>query len=131
MAEGYLAFEVEGFRADRNSHLIKLKGIDTQAGAEEFRGRDLFVAETAFLPPEEGHIYAFQVIGSSVVTVDGVRVGEVRAVVPAGDGELLVVTRRGTEVYIPFRRPICVAVDAARREVVVDPPEGLLDLNEI
>ena len=126
-----MAFAVESFRADRNSHLIKLRGIDSQAGAEVLRGRELLVAETDFLPPEEGRVYTFQVIGSSVVTVEGKRVGEVTAVVPVGDGELLVVSGPGTEVYVPFRSAICVAVDPERREIVIDPPEGLLDLNEI
>lgn len=88
-------------------------------------------AEPDFLPPEKGCVYAFQVIGSSVVTVEGQRVGEVTAVLPAGDGELLVVSGPGTEVYIPFRGAICVAFDPGRREIVIDPPEGLLDLNEI
>jgi len=126
-----MAFTVEGFRADRNSHLIKLRGIDSQAAAEALRGRELLAAEADFLPPEEGRVYTFQVIGSSVVTVEGKRIGEVTAVVPVGDGELLVVSGPGTEVYVPFRSGICVAVDPGRREIVIDPPEGLLDLNEI
>jgi 16S rRNA processing protein RimM len=131
MPEGCMAFTVEGFRADRNSHLIKLRGIDSQAAAEALRGRELLAAEADFLPPEEGRFYTFQVIGSSVVTVEGKRIGEVTAVVPVGDGELLVVSGPGTEVYVPFRSGICVAVDPERREIVIDPPEGLLDLNEI
>jgi len=95
------------------------------------RGREILAAETDFLPPEEGRVYAFQVVGSSVVTVEGKRVGEVTAVIPVGDGELLVVSGPGKEVYVPFRGAICVAVDPGRREIVIDPPEGLLDLNEI
>ncbi len=126
-----MAFTVESFRADRNSHLIKLRGIDSQAAAESLRGRGLLAAETDFLPPDEGRVYTFQVIGSSVVTVEGKRVGEVTAVIPVGDGELLVVSGPGTEIYVPFRSGICVAVDPGRREIVIDPPEGLLDLNEI
>jgi 16S rRNA processing protein RimM len=126
-----MAFAVEGFRADRNSHHIKLRGVDSQEAAEALRGCELLAAEADFLPPEEGRIYMFQVIGSSVVTVGGRQVGEVTAVVPVGDGELLIVSGPGGEVYIPFRRAICVAVDPGRREIVIDPPEGLLDLNEI
>jgi len=55
----------------------------------------------------------------------------VTAVIPVADGDLLVVSGPGTEVYVPFRGSICVAVDPGRREIVIDPPEGLLELNEI
>jgi ribosomal 30S subunit maturation factor RimM len=41
----------------------------------------------------------------------------------------LVVAGENGEVLIPLVADICVAVDVARRRIVVDPPEGLLELN--
>ncbi len=35
------------------------------------------------------------------------------------------------EVLIPLSREICVEIDLVGRRIVVDPPDGLFDLNEI
>jgi ribosomal 30S subunit maturation factor RimM len=42
---------------------------------------------------------------------------------------LVIAGARG-EVLVPLVADICVAVDVAQRRIVVDPPEGLLELNE-
>lgn len=130
-ASGFEAYEVERLRADRNAHVLKLRGVDSVAAAEALRGRRLYAAEEDFRPPAEGAVYQFQVIGSAVVTRDGRRIGTVTGVLTVGRGEVLVVAREAGEAFVPFSRRICVAVDAKRREIVIDPPEGLLELNEI
>jgi ribosomal 30S subunit maturation factor RimM len=35
------------------------------------------------------------------------------------------------ELYIPFIESICVDINLDKKEIVVDPPKGLLELNEI
>jgi 16S rRNA processing protein RimM len=44
-------------------------------------------------------------------------------------GSRLVVERSDGDVLIPMVEGICVDIDVAGRKVVVEPPEGLLDLN--
>ena len=63
----------------------------------------------------------------------GERVGTVADVLTAGASTLLSVERGPgrTEVMIPLSRSICVDIDPARKRIVIDPPDGLLDLNEI
>jgi 16S rRNA processing protein RimM len=79
----------------------------------------------------DDRLYQFQVIGSRVVGRDGSPVGTVKGVLPVGAVSLLVVDREGRELMIPFTEAICVRVDPERREIEIDPPEGLLELNEI
>jgi 16S rRNA processing protein RimM len=45
-------------------------------------------------------------------------------------GSLLAVKGEAGEVLVPLARHICVEIDVASRQIVVDPPEGLLELNE-
>jgi 16S rRNA processing protein RimM len=45
--------------------------------------------------------------------------------------DLLVVEREGREVFVPFTEPICIEIDLKGKKIVIDPPDGLLDLNEI
>jgi ribosomal 30S subunit maturation factor RimM len=105
------AFEVESLVLDRNSYVLKLKGVDTLAAADALSGLDIYAAET-----EVGEVASVLAAGNPVVA----------------DGPVLLVVRRGNgDVYVPFTEAICVKVDPEAREVVIDPPDGLLDLNEI
>ena len=46
-----------------------------------------------------------------------------------GEAHRLVVEDGSTEVQVPLSSPICVRVDPRERVIVLDPPEGLLELN--
>lgn len=129
--DGVKAFEVESLTLDRNATFLKLKGVDTLAAADALAGREIFAAGSDFRRLGEDHFYDFQVIGCRVRTRDGAEVGEVAAVLAAGGPVLLVVRQGPRDIYVPFTEAICVKVDPEAREVVIDPPDGLLDLNEI
>jgi len=129
--EGTQAFDVESLILERNAYILKLKGVDTLAAADSLAGCDVYAAESDFRRLGEDRFYDFQVIGSRVRTREGTEVGEVAAVLAAGGPDLLVVRRGGRDVYVPFTESICVKVDPEAREIVIDPPDGLLDLNEI
>jgi 16S rRNA processing protein RimM len=130
-ADGFEAFAVESLTLDRNSHFLKLKGIDTLAQADALAGLEVYAAESDFKPLERGGFYEFQVVGCRVVTRGGVEVGEVTDILRAGGPVLLVVRRGGREVYVPFTEAICLKVDPGAGEILIDPPDGLLELNEI
>jgi|WetSurMetagenome_2_1015567.scaffolds.fasta_scaffold89506_4 16S rRNA processing protein RimM len=118
-------------RFDRNSHFLKLESIDSLAKADALAGQDIYVPEEALGPPEEGSFYDFQIIGSMLLTKDGEAIGRVTGVVPMGDRSLLVADRDGKEILIPFTKPVVIEVDPSKKEIRVDLPAGLLELNEI
>ena len=68
-----------------------------------------------------------------MTTRDGRAVGTVRKVWEAGGAPLLILDSSAgkDEIYIPFNRSICPEIDVAAKRIVIDPPDGLLDLNEI
>jgi 16S rRNA processing protein RimM len=129
--DGFEAFDVESLTLDRNAYILKLKGVDSLAAADALAGRDVSAAESDFQGLGEDRFYDFEVIGSRVLTRDGTEVGKVEAILAAGGPVLLVVRQGDRDVYIPFTEAICVTVDPEAREIVIDPPDGLLDLNEI
>jgi 16S rRNA processing protein RimM len=128
---GFEEYEVESFELDRNAHFLKLKGIDSLAQSDALAGCDILVPEESFQPLAAGRFYDFQVIGSRVITVGGTEVGIVRAILSTGGSDLLVVAADKKEYYIPFAEPICRRIDAEAKEILIDPPAGLLELNEI
>lgn len=125
------AFEVEDLALDRNAYFLKLKGVETLEAADALAGREVFAAERDFRGLGPGRYYDFQVLGRRVRTRDGAEVGVVTGVLEAGGPLVLVVGRAAGEVFVPFHEAIVVKVDPEAGEIVIDPPDGLLDLNEI
>jgi 16S rRNA processing protein RimM len=130
-AAGFEEFIVESLALDRNAYFLKLRGIDTLAAADALAGAEVYAAAADFRRLEGDRFYDFEVLGSRVVTRDGTEVGEVAAVLDAGGRPLLVVRRGNADVFVPFNATICVKVDPVAGEILIDPPDGLLDLNEI
>lgn len=131
-SEGELRdYEVESFRVVRNSPFIKLKGIDSQKQAEVLRGREILARPEDFPALENGLYYDFQLLDSLVETVDGRELGRVVELITLGETSLLVVESGGKKVEIPLVEAICRRIDPAAGKIVIDPPEGLLDLNEV
>lgn len=67
------------------------------------------------------------------MTTAGLAVGTVRDVADIGESTLLIIDREPgpKEVLVPVSPEICVEIDPERKRIVIDPPDGLLDLNEI
>ena len=110
--------------------VLKFAGIDTISDAEPLAGLDVVIPEQELhaLPEGEDLYYDFDLVGCSVETAAGERVGDVERVLRTGGGQLLSVRRSGREVLIPFVDEFCVEVDIAAKRVIVELPEGLLEL---
>ena len=130
-----LRLEIVAARFQRGRPVLTLDGVDTIDQAESLAGLELRVPESELpqLPP--GSFYHHALIGCAVRTVAGVDVGTVTAVSGSPGAHRLLVRRAGDpdgstgEIDVPLAKSICVQVDPERRVIVVDPPEGLLDLN--
>ena len=97
--------------------------------ADELRNTQLLVPVEALPELEDpDSFYDHQLVGLAAVLPDGSPLGEVTAVRHEGT-ELLVVRRPGApELLVPFVSAIVPTVDLGNGQLVVDPPEGLLDL---
>ena len=65
------------------------------------------------------------------MTLEGREVGRVKDLIAVPGSDLLVVVSGGREILIPLVGTICREFDLQNRRLVIDPPDGLLDLNEI
>ena len=67
------------------------------------------------------------IIGLTVLTVDGARLGTVAAILGTGSNDVYVVqTDDGGQVLVPALEDVIQSVDVAGGILTVDPPEGLL-----
>ena len=121
---------VESVRFHRGRPIVGLGGIETMNAAETFAGFELRVNIDALQPLPTGAYYHHDLIGCSVSTAAGETIGRVKGVEGEGTGSRLVVERGAGVVLIPMVDGICTQIDVAGRRIVVEPPEGLLDVNE-
>jgi 16S rRNA processing protein RimM len=123
------SFTIESVRFHRGRPILALAGVDTMDAAEALAGLELRVGPEALQSLPSGSFYHHDLIGCAVVTPDGSAIGKVTSVEGTAAGSRLVVHGRAGEVLIPLAEGICLEVDVTARTIVVEPPEGLLDLN--
>ena len=120
--------QLEGYRFQKDRVLLKLAGYDDVDRAKELVGYDFAVPETDRVPLEEDEFYDWELEGCTV-KVDDKSIGEVRSVMRTGGAALLIVAdNSGREQMVPLAAEIVVSIDKAARVILIDPPEGLLDL---
>jgi len=109
--------------------LVTFDGVADRSAADELRGV-LLVADSSSSPPTDPEeFWDHDLDGLEVRSVDGEVIGVIAEVLHPPGSDLLVVRRpEGTEVLVPFVRDIVPVVDVAAGRIVVDLPEGLLDL---
>lgn len=124
-----VALTIASVRFHRGRPIIGLADVSTMDSAEALAGSELRISPEMLQPLPAGSFYRHDLVGCAVETPRGERVGRVASVEGDAAGSRLVVQGGGGEILIPLVNGICVEVDIAARRIVVEPPEGLLDLN--
>lgn len=127
---GEEALTIASARVQNGRPVIGFEGFSSIEEVERLAGLELRVPEDALQTLGDGVYYQHQLVGCAVETVGGSRIGEVSRVDGGAGGSLLTVRGARGEVLIPFAQHICVEVDIGARRIRIDPPEGLLELNE-
>ena len=119
---------VERARPIKDGILLKAAELDDRDAAEAVRGRTLLIPAAEAAPAAEDEAPYHLLIGCAVI-VAGEPVGTVQQVLETGGGELLSVRRPdGRELLVPFVKPLVRRMDLERRELEIEPPEGLMEL---
>jgi 16S rRNA processing protein RimM len=109
--------------------VIGLEGVETMNDAEALAGLELRVPLEDLAPLPPGTFYHHDLVGCQVVTGRGEEVGTVKGVEGTVGGSRLVVDGARGEILIPLATEICRTIDVPGKRIVIEPPEGLLDLN--
>jgi len=110
--------------------VLTLESVTTMDEAEAMAGAELRIPISAMTPLQAGTFYRHDLVGCEVRDAADAVVGRVTAVEGPIERSHLVVQGSRGEVLIPLAADICVRVDPAAGLIVVNPPEGLLELNE-
>jgi 16S rRNA processing protein RimM len=119
---------IETVRPYRQGFLVRFAGYPDRTAVEGLRGRYLLRSADDVEPLGEDEVFYHQLLGMTVETVEGRRIGTVREVYELQPNDLLDVRTATGSLLIPFVRTMVTEVHRDEGRLVVDPPEGLLDL---
>jgi 16S rRNA processing protein RimM len=113
--------------------IIHFEGSDSISDAEKIVGLEVQIPLSERVPLPGGSYYVTDLIGCEVRDSAGLELGRVRDVQFTGENiagtPLLVVEAPHGELLVPLAEEICVRFDLDARQIVVNLPEGLRDLN--
>ena len=131
----YLVLDIDGilvpffmeeyrFRSDTVC-LVKFSGIDTQQRAQELTGCDVFfpraLAEEGDEMPSLASLVGFEIVNDA----DGETVGRIAAI---DDSTVNILFELENGTLIPASDELITDIDAERRTIKMNIPEGLLDI---
>lgn len=110
--------------------LVTFAEVDDRNAADELRGLLLCVdSEVVDDLDDPDEFRDHELVGLEVADESGVVLGRVKRIDHAPAHELIVLNREsGGQAFIPFISQMVPSVDVAAGRIVVDLPEGMLDL---
>jgi 16S rRNA processing protein RimM len=122
--------EVEELWPHKEFLILKFAGVDSISDAETLVGCELQVPASQRAELEAGWSYVSELVGCAVFDRDR-EIGRISDVTfGAGEAPLLIVRDAGGKVFeIPFADAYLDRVDLERRQVRMNLPEGLLEVN--
>jgi 16S rRNA processing protein RimM len=122
--------KIEQVRIQQGDVILKLSGFENRSQADTLRGAELCTRENElpFLP--EGHYYIHDLVGMNVKTVPGEKIGSVVDVIQMPAQDIYIVDVHGREAMIPAVKEFVKRIDLQKKEIIIDPIEGLIDSDE-
>lgn len=129
LSTGLVPFFIKKCQLHKSELLrIEFDSVDNEAAAMALLKKDLYLP-LSLLPPLKGtQFYYHEVVGFSVEE-DGKLLGAIQQVIESGAQALFQVqTEKGKEVLIPIHDDFIVAINRDLKKIVMQLPEGLLEL---
>jgi 16S rRNA processing protein RimM len=127
--------ELENAWPHKGGIILKFSGVDSISAAERLRGRHVLIPRQERVKLPEGSYYLWELAGCRVIRNAGAGlevVGTVTEVERTAGGDILHVAGERDakrELLIPLAETICTRIDTRKKEIWIEPPEDLLELN--
>ena len=122
--------EIEGLWPHKGLLVLKFRGVDSMTSAEALIGSELQVPSAARAQLDRGWNYVSDLVGCLVFD-RGREIGRIEDIqFGAGEAPLLIVAAgSGKRFDVPFAEAYLESVDVAQRQVRMNLPEGMFEIN--
>lgn len=124
-----IPFFIESSQLHKSDLLrVQFEDVSTEADADALMKSDVFLP-LEFLPKLDGDKFYFhEVIDFTIEDINYGVVGKIVSINDSTAQSLFEVENNGKEILIPMNDEFLVKVDRANKTIVVNTPEGLIDL---
>ncbi len=123
-------YAVESLRRNKDRFVVRLADVSTETAAKQLSGKDVWLPLAEMAPMEDGKFYFHEVQGwTAIDRSTGEAVATIVHVVDQSAYPMLEVEfDNGNQGFIPLPDHVKVDVKREERKLVLDLPEGLLDV---
>lgn len=122
-------YTIKGVRPYKGEMLLlKLADVEDANTAATLRNQDICIplSQLATLPSDS--YYQHDIIGLSVETVSGRKVGIIKDIIVTGSNDVYIIQdEHGQQFFIPAIKEVITHIDLMRHMMYIDPIQGLLD----
>jgi len=110
--------------------IIKLNTINSIEDAQRLQGQPIEIHHSQLQPLPEEQYYHFQLVGLEVWTTQGELLGNITEILTAESNDNYVVRGAEGKILIPAIEDVVKSIDLNKGRIVIEPIEGLLNLNK-
>lgn len=124
-----LVGEVQSKKPYKDGFLVKLKEVSDRNHSEKVKGFEVWISEDLLVSQKGETIYLNEILGFEVFLIDHC-VGSVESISSNGPQDILVIRNEEHVFEVPFVQPFILNLDFEQKRIVMDFPEGLMNLDE-
>jgi len=110
--------------------IIKLNSVNGIEDAQKHCSKLIEIHRSQLHPLPEGQYYHFQLIGLEVWTTQGELLGIITEILTTAGNDNYVVRGTKGEIFIPAIEDIVKSIDLDKGHILIEPIDGLLNLNQ-
>lgn len=126
-----VAHTVEKVKPFKQGFIIKSPILNDRNAAEAVKGHEFYITSEIFVSKPGETIYLNEILNFTVKNPEQETIGSIKAFSSNGAQDLLVVETPKGPVEIPFVEAFIKKIDFKHNTVVMDLPEGILDIESL
>jgi 16S rRNA processing protein RimM len=119
------SYEIEEVIPHPPGLILRLKGIGKREEAHPLLGKEILVREEALPELKDKEYFWFEILGLTVETGEGKKIGKVKEVIPTGAHDVFVVEGKRRDILLPATERVVRSIDREKRVMKVHWMEGL------
>jgi len=120
-------FAIEVAREFKGKILLRLKQVENPEEAQKLVGGFVEIEKEQMVKLPDGRYFVSDMVGLEVFTTQGRRIGKIKEIISLPANDLYVVEGDGKQYDIPALKTVVKKIDLQKREMIIEPMEGLLD----
>lgn len=122
-------FFIKAFKLKNKGFVaLHFEGVDSEASAKSLIDKKVFIPSSHLQEVDETRFLGHELIGYKVFDQEKGDIGTLLEVLEQKGNPLFVLDHNGSEILLPVFEGLLISIDAAKKQMLVKAPQGLIDL---